>query len=899
MVQPCHSPSQALFAFLSSRRVGKGDEFTHTTMGGSGQPCARAYYISASDQDEFQSLYRDAAAACATDLSLTEKHRHIGPVVIDLDLRFDTRDGPLPHTTTGTDAGRTSDVRALAHQICQIYALRIRELVNVSHMRFFVMARSDGPIPHRAGSAKEGAMKDGLHIIVPEVVTRTDVQLLLRSRVLDDLRELFAASLRGMVSRIEDVVDEAVIEKNNWMMYGSRKPGAEPYRVRSVYEWDEDATSLGVRLSDAPALGDGELADLLSIRNKYTENSLREESLADVDNFSRAREHRNRMRETIQNVIMQEDDCRKNLVTSDELVRVSQLVDLLSPSRADCYNDWIRVGWCLRNIDHRLMDKWEEFSQQSPKYVSTECARLWNKMRTGGLGIGTLHMWAKHDSPEGYLALIRDDLHSLIMQSTNGTHYDVARVVHHMYRYDYVCASIKMRIWYEFRSHRWYETDSAYTLRGKISTEVFGEYSRMMIKLQQQSIVADEAEQKQLMELSQKLGNVALQLKKTAFKDNVMKECCELFMIEKFCDLLDSNCSLVGFENGVYDLERFEFRDGRPDDYISFTTGCVYVPYKPDHPVVADIKKFFEQTHPRPDVREYLLRTLADCLSGHIRHERLNVWTGSGSNGKSITISLMEKALGDYCCKFPVTLLTRQRAASNAATSEIARAKGRRFGVLQEPCENEHLNIGLMKELSGGDTIQCRELYKPPVEWRPQFKLFLQCNHLPSVPSDDGGTWRRIRVVEFKSKFMEKPSPDNPNEFPVDLDLAAKLDRWKEHFITMLVDVYVSTFGQSFEEPEPVMACTHQYQRDNDHLADFVDKCIERSDEPGASLSLDAAFEEWKAWNRAESDGQASTKIRRGAMNKYLDRALRTKGIRTKGSGITYDGYRIIQPDGR
>eukprot|EP00798_Chlamydomonas_sp_ICE-L_P029861 gene29861-biopygen11591 len=880
---------QALHRFLSQRRVHKGDEFTHTGMGGGRSCSAGSYYISASDQEDFHRLYREAVNAGAPDLSLTEKHRHIGPVVIDLDLRLDS--GCIGGGRASPDKSIV-DIRSLAPQICKIYLQRIREFVDAPRIRFFVMSRSKAPMLF-----KSGVLKDGLHIIVPDIVTRTEVQYLLRQKVLDDLSALFSTHIPGLLSRIEDVVDEAVIEKNNWMMYGSRKPGATPYTVHSVLEWDSVSS-----LAEVPIAEDEQhLSDILSIRNKYTESELREDSLDEVTVFSRTREHRNRMRETIQNVVMQEDDCRNNHVSADEFLRISQIVMMLSPARADCYNEWVRVGWCLRNIDHRLLDKWEEFSQQSPKYVNTECARLWNKMRTGGLGIGTLHMWAKHDNPEAYLNLIRNDLHSLIMQSSNGTHYDVARVVHHMYRYDYVCASIKMRIWYEFRNHRWHETDSAYTLRGKISTEVVSEYTRATMNIQSMSLTVDESEQKRLIELAHKLTAVSLQLKKTAFKDNVMRECCELFMVEKFCDLLDSNCSLVGFENGVYDLERFEFRDGRPDDYISFSTGCAYTPFHRDHPVVAEINKFFAQTHPREDVRTYLLRTLADCLSGHIRYERMNVWTGSGSNGKSITISLMEKSLGDYCCKFPVTLLTRQRAASNAATSEIARAKGRRFGVLQEPCENEHLNIGLMKELSGGDTIQCRELYKPPVEWKPQFKLFLQCNHLPSVPSDDGGTWRRIRVIEFKSKFVPKPSPDHPNEFPMDLELSSKLEHWKEHFVSMLINTYTATFGQALEEPEPVMACTHQYQRDNDHLADFVDKCVEKVEEDTVSaetLTLDAAFDEWKIWNKAESDGiTGATKIRRGAMNKYLDQALRTKGIRVKGVGIVYEGFRLIEPE--
>eukprot|EP00798_Chlamydomonas_sp_ICE-L_P002708 gene2708-biopygen7865 len=376
-------------------------------------------------------------------------NRHIGPVVIDLDLRLDS--GCIGGGRASPDKSIV-DIRSLAPQICKIYLQRIREFVDAPRIRFFVI-----------------------------------------QKVLDDLSALFSTHIPGLLSHIEDVVDEG---------------------------------------------------------------SHRKEQL---------------------------DDVRKSKTWCHAVHRAQRarvgLRLLTSGARADCYNEWVRVGWCLRNIDHRLLDKWEEFSQQSPKYVNTECARLWNKMRTGGLGIGTLHMWAKHDNPEAYLNLIRNDLHSLIMQSSNGTHYDVARVVHHMYRYDYVCASIKMRIWYEFRNHRWHETDSAYTLRGKISTQV---------------------------------------LKKTAFKDNVMRECCELFHgPKKFCDLLDSNCSLVGFENGVYDLERFEFRDGRPDDYITFSTGCAYTPIPiATTPVVAEINSSSPQTAPTRGRAHVPSKDARDCLSG-------------------------------------------------------------------------------------------------------------------------------------------------------------------------------------------------------------------------------------------------------------------------------------------
>ena len=80
-----------------------------------------------------------------------------------------------------------------------------------------------------------------------------------------------------------------------------------------------------------------------------------------------------------------------------------------------------------------------------------------------------------------------------------------------------------------------------------------------------------------------------------------------------------------------------------------------------------------------------------------------------------------------------------------------------------------------MKELTGGDTIEARGLFKELIEFKPQFKLVLTCNDLPEMPSDDEGTWRRVRAVEFPSKFTEHPDPNIPYQFPIDTELITKV----------------------------------------------------------------------------------------------------------------------------
>lgn len=631
------------------------------------------------------------------------------------------------------------------------------------------------------------------------------------------------------------------------------------------------------------------LVERMSIRNKYCETGVRPDMTGVVADLQTTLDDRVRKRAAMKKAMTVTVNERHN--TSDCYETALKLVGLLCDRRTESYSDWIRLGWCLRNIDHRLLAAWEEFSKHSSKYIEGECGALWHHMRQDGLGIGTLHMWAKQDSPERYHELIRSDLFDLIHKSLSGTHYDVARVVHHMYRYDYACSSVRNRSWYEFRGHRWHRSDSAVSLNQRISCDVVKEYANVCVHHNHKVMAAEtEAEGMNHTKISGELSKVAMLLKRTPFKADIIRECSCMFHVEKFEDKLDQNRDLLGFENGVYDLAAGEFREGRPDDFISFSTGIDYVRYDKDSDAVRGIYQFYEKVLPNPEVRRYVLTLMASFLSGHTREERFHIWTGSGSNGKSKVVDLFEMALGEYCCKLPVTLLTGKRAASNAATGEIARAKGKRFACLQEPSEDERLNIGLMKELTGGDRVIARPMYQECIEFRPMFKMVLLCNHLPHVPSDDGGTWRRIRVVDFPSKFVAHV-PTRDNEFAMDTDLSKKFEDWAPYFMAVLLEHYRLYYQNSgtIHEPDEVLSCTREYQKDNDHLTDFMDTCIERTVDANEILTIDDAFREFKDW--VHSDNIPVKVPKKKDIRNFLDKNI-GKGTMS-GRMCCYRGFRI------
>lgn len=849
--------------YVKTYTVSKGSIYSHTSLSPPG-----TYYIPVDKYNEFFTEYHEAYND-GCELSLTEAHRHLSPIVIDLDLKSELRPDQNNHIYTHEHIFHIIDA------YCKIISESFHLTKNID---IYLLEKEKYTI-------NKDTIKDGVHIIIPDIITKPSTQYAIRNKVMNDIKDILANV--SCTNDIEDIIDEAVIVKNNWMMYGSKKPGNYEYKVTNRYVYNIQDCEL--HKQDEEERDFTYLLDLFSIRNKYEETNITRFLSKDILEIEEALHKKNENSLILKHITNNREPSNNfsyNDYSGTDLEQVIQLVNILDKKRADNYSDWLRVGWCLKNINEGLVEKWEEFSKNSKKYTSGECKKMWRVMKKQGLGMGTLHMWAKNDNPDGYKDIIKKDISDLIFQSRTGTHNDIARVVYAMYQHEYVCASIKYKAWYEFKNHRWHISDSAYSLRLKISNEIWREYVAAARDWTQKALDTNETDKQQTFQENAKtMSQIALKLKITSFKDNIIKECTEIFYKEGFENALDQNLNLIGFNNGVYDLDTFEFREGRPDDMISFSTNNNYIPYDASNQNIIAIKNYLAQVLVKPNVREYVLKLFSTFLHGAVKEQKFYLWTGSGSNSKSKLVELFEYAYGDYCCKFPITLLTQKRAASNAATSELARAKGKRFACLQEPSEDEKINIGLMKELSGGDKILARAIYKEPVEFKPQFKLLLLCNHLPSVPSDDGGTWRRIRVVEFTSKFVDNPKDEN--DFPIDLELGEKIEKWKDYFLPMLIEYFKIYKTEGIVEPEEVIKCTIDYKRHNDHLADFIHNCIQKDTQ--SFLSLNDAFAELKQWTK---DDNIPMKIpSKVVLEKYLSRNIGKCVSKNNFKG--YKGYKL------
>ena len=184
-----------------------------------------------------------------------------------------------------------------------------------------------------------------------------------------------------------------------------------------------------------------------------------------------------------------------------------------------------------------------------------------------------------------------------------------------------------------------------------------------------------------------------------------------------------------------------------------------------------------------------------------------------------------------------------------------------------------------MKDWTGGDRITCRALYGEQFDFKPQFKLVFCCNHLPTLPPDDEGTWRRISVVEFSSKFKDTPDLTNPLEFIKDPYLTDKLYSWKECFMYILLENYKTYKKDGLKEPEEVKRTTQEYRRINDIYCDFISDNIVH--EPGGIdiSELYIRFKEW--WGLNYNTKIPSQKERKSSLEKKMGKytSVKKKGL--------------------
>lgn len=384
----------------------------------------------------------------------------------------------------------------------------------------------------------------------------------------------------------------------------------------------------------------------------------------------------------------------------------------------------------------------------------------------------------------------------------------LAELMHNIYK-DYVFTG---NDWYFFNTHKWVHDQKS--LNFKLHTlELCTTFNKI------KAYYEDKPTDPQSQGIIKNIKKLITNINKPTLKDEILKDAQLFYIDDEFFKKLNSKNHLVPFKNGVYDLLNREFRKTKKEDYINLTTGFNYNK-KVDN---KEVHTFINNILPNAAIRDYVLKKLSECLNADIPNTNFLMFIGDGANGKSQLLNLMKATIGELGEKVEVTLLTRKRNNANEANTEKIKLMSKRFAFLSEPEDGEKINIGLLKELTSSEEIVARGLYQDSVSFVMEAKLFLACNELPEIKGEDTALWRRIRVIDFPSRFVDDPKEEN--EYMIDRTLPSRMREdltWRQTFMNILIDYYFKTIP----EPIEVKVRTNAYREENSAVYSWLEENV-------------------------------------------------------------------------
>jgi len=855
------------------------NELNHTRIGHQAlQIYGASFCIPDEMMDEFHHHYYKHVFVDNQSEYLTERQLSTSdsPILIDLDFKYDL----------GVDSRQHSEENVF-DIIFLHYLEKLKLLVKFDNSSKFTVYVTEKESMNRCED--KGYVKDGIHIIIGVKLSHS-LQLVLRQMVLETLP---GSVVLPFINDWQNIVDECIPKgSTNWQLFGSQKPGHLAYQLSYIYDvgFDEIDQSFMIQKRDDVSMT-FEIFQKLSARYKdnlflpiqesYTKIESIKSHHAKAANctslpYSKPISQEVTVQLSVEKIVdsatLDEaiDDMIKSLnLTTDYAIKETHDYAVILPAKfyePGSHELNRKLAFALKNTDFRLFLTWikvrsyaADFKYEEIPLLFSHWSNYFNKgdHRVNGLSKKSIIYWARDGSPEQYKQVKKKTIDFYVdLSLKSGTDYDYAKTIYQMYKHEYICTNVNSKpTWYRFQNHRWVK-DKGNTLRLNISNtlyEVFEQklrtYSQDLVHIKQRITEGELKEDCDELETKANILKTATKhikkLKQCSDKNNIFRETSEIFFDSEFNKKMDKNKYLMCFSNGVVDFQNKTFRNGYPDDYITKSTNIDYIPFDmvKDTEICANIYDFMGKLFTNPSMRQYMYDHLSSCLLGCNFNQTFNIYRGRGSNGKSLLTDFMALTLGEYAGTVPVTLVTEKRSSIGGTQSELMQLKGVRYAVMQEPSKDAKINEGMMKQLTGDSHMTARDLYCDSETFVIQFDLVVCLNELFKISSNDNGTWRRIRVVDFQSRFV---SPEDSSyssivdvdsstttqtddyTYPKDPTLKDKLPLWAPTFASILVNRLFETEG-AVEPCKEILEATDNYRRDQDALAEYYKQKLTKS----------------------------------------------------------------------
>ncbi len=255
-------------------------------------------------------------------------------------------------------------------------------------------------------------------------------------------------------------------------------------------------------------------------------------------------------------------------------------------------------------------------------------------------------------------------------------------------------------------------------------------------------------------------------------KDNVnrftVKEVLDRLRAEYGLKLVkfDPNPYLLGARNGVIDLQTGEFRDYRPEDFVTYQIDVTYDPAAR----CPRYLKFLEEI--QPNVIDRL--TLVDWYPATAIRKPLPYvlfLLGLGRNGKGVYERLIKRFFGASAFR---DMALAEVTKNNFAASAFYRKLG---WIATEQSGKKKATIGtdFIKLVTGAGVIDADRKNLSRIQFEAYFQAIVDTNSMPKIEDTSIGWMERFCKQDLPFHYVSNPDPNNPLERKKDPHLYDKL----------------------------------------------------------------------------------------------------------------------------
>jgi hypothetical protein len=500
------------------------------------------------------------------------------------------------------------------------------------------------------------------------------------------------------------------------------------------------------------------------------------------------------------------------------------ILDNIDPKYFSDYNDWIKFIWAIRFTFDNALTIADKYSKKASSYCSIQdVEKYMNSATQESIGWGYLMNLSKKSNYQGYKMVLMDN------KPLPTNEYELAEIAINLCD-DIIKVGDSL---YVYEQPYWVldtskKQDNVSKKVMAILRPFFKEYLQRVSATQTET----EEEYATLSKKIMKIGDVINNLGKIGCINNISS--MVRIQLTESTTVFDNYPYILCFKNCAFDLKTNKPVQITKEHYITQHTHYDYFPSSQAQ--MTTLKNLIKSIFPKEEELKCYVSIMRSCCIG-IPFEKFIMANGSGGNGKGLLNGLLAIMLGtDYYAKGNISSITE--TMKGGPNAELASFHKKRFIRFAEISQGVRLNLGSVKDITGGEDINARALYSNNTITEMRNTTIFECNKKPSIDGCVGDAEiRRFINVPFRGrfttdpKFIGLPAYTEANPF-------FKSKEFQDEYKTVLFNYLLQSDYIDIYEPTCVREETYKYLCDNDPFTAWMDATFEVTNDKNDIVSI-------------------------------------------------------------